>query len=369
MQTTGDRIKGLIVEAGLTQAGFGERVGIEASKLSKSLSGVRRFTSLELAVIADEMNVTVDWLLSGQESLMATAARAAEGSSAENALTLAQEYVTMRADLIELGYRQEWQLPKVSRWASRWIQQGTDLAAAALERLEQVGWRPGGDLADAIQEAFGIDVAVAELGEGFDGLAVATETAKLILVDASAVASRQRFTMVHELGHLLASDDQQVHKDADIYSAASKKGESEVRANSFAAALLMPEVRLRAWASSNVEAGSVGEADFCALATDLKVSPSALGYRLANLGLIDNGTREQLGSLTGKRAAVIAGKVDAFVRASAESMRPKGPASLLRDAFTAFQEGEATIRPYARLLGVDPKELRKQLAHVEEVED
>lgn len=366
MQTVGDRIKGLIGEASLSQAGFAKRIGLEASKLSKSLNGVRRFTSLELALIADEMNVTVDWLLTGQELSMATAARAAAGSSAEQALALAQEYVTMRADLVELGYRQQWWLPTMDTWASRWIQQGEDLAAKALKQLEENYWTPEDDLADGIQEAFGIDVVVTELGEGFDGLAVATETAKLIIVDASANSARQRFTMAHELGHLLASDDQQVHEDADIYSAASKKGESEVRANAFAAALLMPETKIREWAKSVAVDGEAKEADFCVLATDLRVSPSALSYRLKNLGLIDDSTREKLGAIIGKHAAVIADKVDEFVSASAESMRPRVPASLLRDSFRAFQDGAATIRPYARLLGVDPQALRKQLSHVEE---
>ena len=38
-----ERVRQLIKEAGLTQTEFGARVGIEKTKLSKSLAGSRRF--------------------------------------------------------------------------------------------------------------------------------------------------------------------------------------------------------------------------------------------------------------------------------------------------------------------------------------
>lgn len=361
MQETPDRVRQLIEAAGLTHGAFADQVGMEPTKLSKSLNGGRRFSSLELAQIADFGGVTVDWLMSGQESPMAVAARST-GGSVSTALALAQEYATMRADLAEAGYPQVWRLPEPVSLRGSWIEQGEALAKSALAKIEDHGLLPSGDLAEVIEETFGIDVAIRELGEGFDGLAVATPRARLIIVDATAIAARQRFTMAHELGHLLASDDQQIHTDEDIYSSGSRKGESEVRANAFAAALLMPESFITQWCGGR----RMDRVLFCELSTELRVSPSALAYRLGSLRIIDSGERELYRAITGKGAAAEAGKSDAFAFASAEAMRVRAPKSLVADTFKAYERGEASLRPYARLLGVDTRALRAKLAFVED---
>jgi transcriptional regulator with XRE-family HTH domain len=57
----------LIAASGLTQRDYAERIGLDATKLSKSLTGGRRFTSLELARISELANFTVDWLITGAE--------------------------------------------------------------------------------------------------------------------------------------------------------------------------------------------------------------------------------------------------------------------------------------------------------------
>lgn len=362
METTSERVRRLIEESGITQSAFAERVGIEPTKLSKSLNGTRRFSSTELALIGEFARVTVDWLVTGEEMAVATAARASVGSSSETVLALAQEYSTMRADLATLGYRQGWQLPEPVSLRGSWISQGQELAESAAKRIVEAGLNVAGDLAGVIERVFGIDVAVCELGEGFDGLAVATAEARLIIVDATPIAARQRFTMAHELCHLLASDDQQIHTDPDIYSSASKRGESEVRANAFAAALLMPEAGMREW----LQGRRLDEALFCELATEFRVSPSALAYRLENLRLIDVGTRERYRTITGKEAAAAAAKSTVFAQAGADSMTPKPPASLVADTFAAYENGQATLRPYAKLLGIDSRNLRRQFDHVEE---
>ena len=110
--------------------------------------------------------------------------------------------------------------------------------------------------------------------------------AKLIVLGTSQIPARQRFTLAHELGHLLAGDDQGVHLDRDIYDKAQAKDPSEMRANSFASAFLMPEDILR----EAVGPRGLTEPGFAALACDLKVTPSALAFRLKDLRLIDSGT-------------------------------------------------------------------------------
>ncbi|MEU4899105.1 TetR/AcrR family transcriptional regulator [Streptomyces sp. NPDC022067] len=58
-----ERVRQVIGAAGCTQREFARRVVMDPSKLSRSLSGSRRFTVAELARIADAGNVDAGWLL------------------------------------------------------------------------------------------------------------------------------------------------------------------------------------------------------------------------------------------------------------------------------------------------------------------
>lgn len=60
---TAARVRAVIADAGVSQREFARRVVMDPSKLSRALSGTRRFTVAELARIADEGRVDADWLL------------------------------------------------------------------------------------------------------------------------------------------------------------------------------------------------------------------------------------------------------------------------------------------------------------------
>jgi len=357
MPTALDRVRSLINDSGLSQAGFSADIGLDPTKLSKSLSGARRFTSVELAQIADRCSVSVDWILSGDEPLIATAARANAGSSPERAVAEAARLVELRESATRLGYPQGWRPVPVRSTRSRAHEQGTDLAEEASARLAALGLdvvTP--DLPQLVESAFGVDVALAALGEGFDGLAAATPEAKIIVVAVTPVPYRQRFTVAHELGHLLAGDDQGIHTDEDIYSVSARKDPSEVRANAFAAAFLMPEQLLRGAVVPGFNAES-----FAALAVRLLVSPSALAYRLEGLRLIDSMSRDQWKSMSAKEAARLAKAPASIGSATAYATEPRNPGLLARDLFTAYLDEKTTLRPYANLLGVDAERLRQDL--------
>jgi Zn-dependent peptidase ImmA (M78 family) len=325
--------------------------------MSKSLSGARRFSSVDLARIAELCQVTVDWLITGEEPPLAMAARTTGGSAAA-ALEAAKRYSTLRTDMASLGYAQPWWPVTVTSGSGNHVEQGRRLAQAALARMRQAGHAAGAAaLNTVIEEVFGVDVAVVELVEGFDGMAVSAPDVKLIVLATSHVPARQRFTLAHELGHLLAGDDQSVHLDQDIYDKAQARDPSETQANSFASAFLMPEDLLRQ------AVGSTGltETGFAGLACDLAVTPSALAYRLLQLRLIDAGSCDRYRGLTGSRAAQLAGRGEQFAYMVTEATRPRPPGLLVRDTYAAYAAGAATLRPYAYLLGADVDDLRRAL--------
>ncbi len=354
MEGIPDRVRGLIEVSGLSRGAFAQEIGLDDSKLSKSLSGVRRFSSLDLASIAEFCHVTVDWLLTGEESALAVAARTTTGD-ARTASEAARWYATMRGDLAFLGYEQPWSPVAADIASGTYAEQGQRLARAARGRVRDAGRTvTEADLARLVEDVFGADVAVVALDEGFDGLAASSGDAKLIVLGTSVMPGRQRFTLAHELCHLLARDDQELYLDKDIYAKAQSRDPSEIRANSFAASFLMPEETLRA------AVGSAGltEESFAALACDLKVTPSALAIRLRELRLVDAGTCDRFRGISGKRAAAIARRGEEFARRVADASTPRPPGLLVRDSYAAYEAGDATLRPYASLLGVDPHELR-----------
>jgi Zn-dependent peptidase ImmA (M78 family)/transcriptional regulator with XRE-family HTH domain len=351
------RVLSLIEASGLSRRAFAQEIGLDDSKLSKSLGGTRRFSSLDLARIADRCQVTVDWLVTGEETPLAVAARTT-GGEARTALEAAKRYTTMRGDLASLGWPQPWRPVPLNAANGTYADHGRALAWSALVLVAKAGRSvDDADLLGVTEDVFGADVAVIALDAGFDGLAASSDDAKLIVLGTSQVPSRQRFTLAHELGHLLAGDDQGVHLDRDVYDKAQAKDPSEMRANSFASAFLMPEDVLRAAVGQD----GLTEPGFAMLACDLKVTPSALAFRLRELRLIDSGTCDRYKSLSAAKAAMIAGRGEELAQRVARSNTPRPPGLLVRDAYAAYETGATTLRPYANLLGVDVNELRQAL--------
>lgn len=357
MAGTAERVRGLIAQSELSQHDFAVRVGLDDSKLSKSLTGTRRFSSLDLARIAELCKVTVDWLITGEEPPLAVAARTTGGSAAA-AIGAARLLVSQREDLAALGVAQPWRPVSVPLGGGRLTEQADRLASAALTRVAEADrsiTEP--QLAVLVEDVFGADVAVVDLGADFDGLAASSDTAKLIVLATSQIPGRQRFTLAHELGHLLAGDDHGVHLDQDVFDRAQQKEPSELRANAFAAAFLMPEGILRERTGRH----GLTEAGFAELACDLRVSPATLAYRLLNLLLIDKGTCDRFKVISGAKAASLAGRTSELAQRVADANSARPPGLLVRDAYVSYESGATTLRPYANLLGVDVDVLRKAL--------
>lgn len=363
MPSASDRVRDLIQGSGLSQRDFALRIGLDDSKLSKSLGGTRRFSSLDLARIAELCEVTVDWLITGEEPPLALAARTT-GGSAGAAIKAAKRYSTLRSDITTLGYPQPWRMPEARTSGGTWAAQGEQLAKAASVAVARAGRTlDEADLPKLIEHVFGADVAVAELGADFDGLAVSSPEVKLIVLATSHVPARQRFTLAHELAHLLADDDQGVHLDRDVYDKVQSRDPTEQRANAFAAAFLMPTDQLiRA-----VGTAGFGETDFATLACELAVSPSALAIRLLKLRLIDAGTCDRFKAVSAAKAATLAGRGEELARRTAAASTSRAPGLLVRDTYAAYEAGRSTLGPYAALIDVKVEDLRDALESGSEV--
>ena len=358
-QVAAERVRALIHDSGLTQAEFAVRAGLDAPKLSKSLSGVRRFTSLDLARIAEVGGTTVDWLLGSEKPIPSLAARADEsrGQAVEVAIEKATVLSEARAGLTYLGNKHDLPFVPDQPAAGRRIDQGSALAEAAVAHLAAHGADPAvGSLPDLVEDHFGADVAVLDIPAGCDGLSWRDDHSWLIVAATSQAPTRQRFTIAHELGHLLAGDDQKLHVDVDVTAPGLADRGSEMRANAFAAAFLLPRDALEQVVQADQE---LSQQAFAEHAMRFAVSPSTLWFRLRNLLGIE--LPESWRRLTTAECAHLAGRSDQFAEQLAAARRERLPKALVRETYAAYAAGQMTLRPLAALLGVPVHALRESL--------
>lgn len=106
---------------------------------------------------------------------------------------------------------------------------------------------------------------------------------KFILINSESSVGRQHFTIAHELYHLYFDENPHPHvcrKDDD-------KNKTEVMANAFASALLLPrEGVFKAIPTEEIKSRNVSLATVISLEQYYRVSHQSVLYRLKRLGLI-----------------------------------------------------------------------------------
>ena len=146
-----------------------------------------------------------------------------------------------------------------------------DMAAEMLRRHWGLGARPISNLAEVLEE-HGVKVAILDLPSGIDGASIQANTgdrraAAVIVAGAQGPRERQRFTMAHELGHLLL----RCHPQLDV----------EKVAHRFAAAFLMPAETV--WAEVGRHRAWIDRRELLELKKFFGVSAQALTRRCATL--------------------------------------------------------------------------------------
>lgn len=106
--TVGDRIRQCLAQCGLSQTTLAAQIGLTDSQLSKSLTGLRAFSAVELASAADVLGVSMYWLVTGeadQMELKIAARHSFEASCGEYRADMAPSDSQVLAD-VALLYRQ-----------------------------------------------------------------------------------------------------------------------------------------------------------------------------------------------------------------------------------------------------------------------
>lgn len=369
-QELGARIRELREGSGLLAAELADRVGIDATALSKIENGRRAVKSVELGRIAKALRVSPLALLE-PDSLpgrMPMAARLAGGnvvmdSAYDKLVSLAE----MHEALAENGIRSSAKLHMVPTVAGlAWLEAAERLASWASGALSLDGVT-GDDrfavLADRIQDVLGVDVYVHPFpGDPLSGAAITDIDFPLIFVNARHAVPRSLFTLAHELGHVLAG-----HNGGSVTFDRELSGSTgeERTANAFAANFLMPAAIVR----EAIQAHGRTQATLVDLAHRLGVSFETLIFRLHNLGLINAEGRDALRQVNWRQVvlsmtsdAAFRGSLDriAAARFVSRSVTPPPtirPAILMSRATTGFRKGVVSATALANLDGRDPDEI------------
>lgn len=256
--TINDRVRALVHDRRLVQKALADQVGMTADALSRALSGQRGFGSLELARIADALNVDVYELITGEPDpnrLLVAARHSYDHDTGTYSNNTAEEDRPLLAD-IRLAYTQAYP-------------GGQPPASQVPSSPEAVREVLGADfvrhLADRLEEHCGVDVVrIPKLGTAYS---MFMGTRALIVIASNGNWFRENWDIAHELGHLAAGT---VGDGARV----------EAAANNFAARLLLPEDMILQvdWTSLTLEA--LGEHLW-----QWGVSTDALRIRLGSLGV------------------------------------------------------------------------------------
>lgn len=234
-----------------------------------------------LIALAGALEKSVDYLL-GEDALElqgvdfrkkpSTSARE-EAAIKANSLHFLERYLAVE-DMLQLR-SVDWDKPRSAPHPVSDLRDAEDAARSVREDWG-LGNDPIPDLSELLEE-HGIKVLSLML-ENIDGLAAEVGrgshmAARVIVVKKDAWAERKRFTLAHELGHMVLSPPADM-KEADV----------EKAANRFAGAFLIPADILRAEMGSERSSVSVGE--LLALKKRFGVSMQAIAYRCKDLGIL-----------------------------------------------------------------------------------
>lgn len=161
----------------------------------------------------------------------------------------------------------------------------------------ELGLIPAESLIDKIERELDIPVLFVDTIQTEDGKSISGATCHLeemtvILINRNETEARRNYDIAHELFHALTWDVMKPeHRESNSSEHRNKKRRIEQLADNFACALLMPLASLNQF----IDRERIDDiAHLCQLANLLRVSPSALAWRLFNLRWIDQATRDRL---------------------------------------------------------------------------
>lgn len=238
-----------------------------------------------------------------------------------------------------LAVEPNWKLPRGFPWQVHKAEDA-ESAADALRYIWKLGVDPIPNLTEFLEEK-GVKIVACALENRVSGVNAkvkreGAEEVQAIVLNSSHPGERQRFTLAHELGHLLLKASSQVS--------------IEDACNRFAGALLMPGDVLRR--EMGAQRSEISVRELFLLKATFGVSAQAVAYRCADLGIVNAALKKSVFLVFAKRG---------WRKNEPNPIPPEKPSRFQRLCLRALSECAISESKAAELLEVSPRQLRDSL--------
>ncbi|MYA61485.1 MAG: ImmA/IrrE family metallo-endopeptidase [Dehalococcoidia bacterium] len=278
----GNRLKLARSAAGLSLRGLSDRIdnSVSAQAIGKYERDEAMPRSGVLIALAESLDVSVDYL-SGDPGISLrgvdfrsrrVTSRRDEDRIGATVIQKLERYLVIEEVLdMQSVY---WDRPRLAPYPVISGIHEADRAASALRNEWGLGLNPIYDMAEMMED-HGAKVFFCPLEEGIDGLTAHVgrdnqPDARVIVVSQDVSRDRQRFTIAHEIGHMVLDVSPGIDREEATHR--------------FAGAFLMPEEVL--WAKIGKHRSDIDWREFLALKLSFGMSIQAITHRCRNLGII-----------------------------------------------------------------------------------
>ena len=347
------RIKALRLERGLSQDGLARVFGFKDRQTVSAIeTGVRGITAVELLLAVEKLEVPLDYFtdpfrLDGEGRFSWRQSGVAPYRLSEYERIAGRWIGAYR----RLGAQVGREAPLMRRALSLTRDSSFEDAMDAGERFVAefgLGPVPALRLAEAMQEELRILVLMVDAQEGISGAACRLPELDAVLIARCEVAGRRHFDLAHELFHILtweAMPPEHVEEASDFGG-----NRVEQLANNFAAAVLMPTAALQSFEGcARLDMDSL-IAQLNAAADELRVTSSALRWRLVALRRLSKAKARAIPEAALRnngREAATAGEPALFSKPFAEVLA------------TAVDRGYVSVRRAAALVELPIEDLEE----------
>lgn len=348
----GIRIRALREKQGLSQEDLAQRFGFkDRQTLSAIETGDRRVTAEELVRAVEVFGVQLDYftdpfLLVGEGRFSWRQSGLVGRPLADYEVDAGRFIAAFRTLAPQIGR----EAPLLRRTLALTSQSSFDNAAAAGERFAsefKLGEIPATTLADTMERELGILVLMVDAINGISGAACRLPELDVVLINRRETPGRRHFDLAHELFHILTWDAMPPEHVEDV--APKRRTRVEQLADNFASALLMPASVLDRYGDWSGLKGDDLIKRLNAAADELRVSSSALRWRLVDLKRLHRSTA----------AAIREDKLrnNGRTNPKKELLPPLFSKPFISVIARAVDEGRVAVRRVSYLLGLAIDEL------------
>lgn len=294
------RIKALRESQGLSQSELAQQMGLKGHQtLSDIEQGIRKISaeelikaaqalSISLSVLTDPLRLVNEGAFSWRQKNVKPADLDVFESKAGQWIATYRHLSLLKGQVVNSVIR------RVALSASSSFEQAY-AEGEAIGAALGLGEVPALNLADTVENKLDTLVLHVDAIAGVSGAACQLDQLNTILINRRESPQRRSFDMAHELFHLLTWDRMPPDRLDGLSTADGIKKRIEQLAENFAAGLLMPQATVAALIAAQPLPAETGLSTWLAKAADqLFVSPTALTWRMVNLGHLRKATADRI---------------------------------------------------------------------------